>query len=83
MTCLKPIHAASTLVFFTLLFATATLAHQHPPEEHTTLERETLLESFGWDVDTAEIRTEKSPTVFMCCSVWGAISPCRWEQTAS
>ena len=59
MTCLKPIHAASTLVFFTLLFATATLAHQHPPEEHTTLERETLLESFGWDVDTAEIRTEK------------------------
>ena len=59
MTCLKPIRAASTLVFSTLLFATATLAHQHLPEEHTALERETLLEVFGWDVDTAEIRTEK------------------------
>ena len=59
MSCLKPIHAASTFVFSTLLFATATLAHQHLPAEHNALEREALLEGFGWDVETAEIRTEK------------------------
>ena len=59
MSCLKPIHAASTFVFSTLLFATAAQAHQHLPAEHNALEREALLEGFGWDVETAEIRTEK------------------------
>ena len=59
MSCLKPIHAASTFFFSTLLLATAALAHQHLPAEHNAPEREALLEGFGWDVETAEIRTEK------------------------
>ena len=58
MSFLKSIHVASTFAFSTLLSATAATAHQHLPGEQNALEREALLEGFGWDVATAEIRTE-------------------------
>ena len=71
MSCLKPIHAASTFFFSTLLLATAALAHQHLPEEHNGLEREALLEGFGWNVETAEIRTEKNRRRPICAVRFG------------
>ena len=59
MSFLKSTHVASTFAFSALLLATAATAHQHLPGEQNALEREALLEDFGWDVATAEIRTEK------------------------
>ena len=59
MSFLKSIHVAFTFVFSALLLATAATAHQHLPGEQNALERKALLEAFGWDVATAEIRTEK------------------------
>ena len=59
MSFLKSTHVASTFAFSALLLATAAIAHQHLPGEQNALEREALLEGFGWDVATAEIRTEK------------------------
>ena len=60
MSFLKSTHVASTFAFSALLLAaTAATAHQHLPGEQNALEREALLEGFGWDVATAEIRTEK------------------------
>ena len=58
MSFLKSIHVVSTFALSTLLLATAATAHQHHPGEQNALEREALLEGFGWDVATAEIRTE-------------------------
>lgn len=59
MSFLKSTHVASTFAFSALLLATAATAHQHLPGEQNALEREALLEGFGWDVATAEIQTEK------------------------
>ena len=61
MSFLKSTHFASTFAFSALLLATAATAHyQHLPNgEQNALEREALLEGFGWDVATAEVRTEK------------------------
>ena len=59
MSFLKSTHVASTFAFSALLLATAATAHQHLPGEQNAQEREALLEDFGWDVATAEIRTEK------------------------
>ena len=59
MSFLKSTHFACTFAFSALLLATAATAHQHLPGEQNTLEREVLLEDFGWDVATAEVRTEK------------------------
>ena len=59
MSFLKSTNVASTFAFSALLLATAATAHQHLPGEQNALEREALLEDFGWDVATAEIRTEK------------------------
>ena len=59
MSFLKSTHVASTFAFSALLLATAATAHQHLPGEQNALEREALLEDFGWDVATADIRTEK------------------------
>ena len=58
MSFLKSTHVAATFAFSALLLATAATAHQHLPGEQNALEREALLEGFGWDVATAEIRTE-------------------------
>ena len=58
MNFLKSTHFASTFAFSTLLLAAAATGHQHLPGEQNTLERKALLEGFGWDVATAEIRTE-------------------------
>ena len=58
MSFLKSIHVASTFAFPTLLLTTVATAHQHFPGEQNALEREALLEGFGWHVATAEIRTE-------------------------
>ena len=59
MSFLKSTHVASTFAFSALLLATAATAHQHLPGEQNALEREALLKGFGWDIATAEIRTEK------------------------
>ena len=59
MSVLKSTHVASTFAFSALLLATAATAHQHLPGEQNALEREALLEGFGWDVATAGVRTEK------------------------
>ena len=59
MSFLKSTHVASTFASSALLLATAATAHQHLPGEQNALEREALLEDFGWDVATADIRTEK------------------------
>ncbi len=59
MSFLKSTYIASTFAFSALLLATAAIAHQHLPGEQSALEREALLEGFGWDIATAEIRTEK------------------------
>ena len=59
MSFLKSTHVASTFAFSALLLATAATAHQHLSGEQNALEREALLEGFGWDVATAEVRTEK------------------------
>ena len=59
MSFLKSTHFACTFAFSALLLATAATAHQHLPGEQNALEREALLEGFGWDVATAEVRTEK------------------------
>ena len=58
MSFLKSTHVAATFAFSALLLATAATAHQHLPGEQNALERKALLEGFGWDVATAEIRTE-------------------------
>ena len=59
MSFLKSTHFACTFAFSALLLATAATAHQHLSGEQNALEREALLEGFGWDVATAEVRTEK------------------------
>ena len=82
MSRLKPIHAASTFVFSTLLLATAAPAHQHLPEEHNALEREALLEGFGWDVKTAKCRRcgQEDTTAFSRSQLAKAAEDRQWPQ---
>ena len=55
----KLVSAALTFTSSVLLTPTAALAHQHLPTGQFSPERDALLEGFGWDVETAEIRTER------------------------